>query len=67
MYERHAQPIFESWLQKNADAAWNVRRASDNLSWCNWQEPTPPGRRHSWGCSSSVVILQDVHPAEEKR
>jgi predicted alpha-1,6-mannanase (GH76 family) len=62
MNERGAQPVFESWLQKNADAAWNVRRTADNLSWCRWQEPTPAGPRHSWGCSSSVVILQVVRP-----
>ena len=62
MNERHAQPVFEAWLQKNADAAWNVRRPADNLSWCHWQEPTPAGPLHSWGCSSSVVILQVVRP-----
>lgn len=63
MNEHHAQPVFESWLQKNADAAWQVRRPDDNLSWCRWQEPTPAGPLHSWGCSSSVVILQVVQPA----
>jgi len=65
--ERHAQPVFESWLQKNAEAAWNVRRPADNLSWCRWQEPTPDGPRHSWGCSSSVVLLQVVRPPETKQ
>jgi len=64
MNERHAQPIFEAWLQKNAEAAWNVRRASDNLSWSRWHDPTPPGARDAWGCSSSVVILQVVRPTE---
>ena len=64
MYERGTQSVFESWLQTNANAAWNVRRAADNLSWCRWQEPTPEGPRHSWGCSSSVVILQVVRPRQ---
>ncbi len=64
MKERHLQATFEPWLQKNADAAWNVRRRSDNLSWCNWHEETPPGLRDAWGCSSSVVILQVVRPTE---
>jgi predicted alpha-1,6-mannanase (GH76 family) len=64
MYERGAQSVFESWLRKNANAARDVRRAADNLSWCRWQEPTPDGPRHSWGCSSSVVILQVVRPIE---
>lgn len=64
MYKRGTQSVFESWLQTNANAAWNVRRAADNLSWCRWQEPTPEGPRHSWGCSSSVVILQVVRPRQ---
>jgi len=67
MNDRGAQPVFQPWLRKNAEAAWNVRRPSDNLSWCRWQEPTPPGPRHSWGCSSSVVILQVVRPADGQR
>jgi predicted alpha-1,6-mannanase (GH76 family) len=62
MNERCAQPTFESWLQKNADAAWGVRRTTDNLSWCRWHDPTPLGERDAWGCSSSVVILQVVRP-----
>ena len=62
MKDRGAQPVLESWLQKNADAAWKVHRPSDNLSWNNWQQPTPPGLCNAWGCSSSVVILQVVPP-----
>ena len=64
MGDHHAQAIFEPWLQKNAEAAWRSRRSSDNLSWCRWPDPTPPGRRYSWGCSSAVVILQVVRPPE---
>jgi predicted alpha-1,6-mannanase (GH76 family) len=64
MNDRGAQAVFEPWLQQNADAAWKVRRQSDNLSWNLWQEPTPAGKRNSWGCSSSVVILQVVRPTE---
>ena len=64
MKERGAQATFEPWLQKNADAAWEARRSSDNLSWCRWPQPTPSGRRYSWGCSSAVVILQVVRPSE---
>jgi predicted alpha-1,6-mannanase (GH76 family) len=67
MNERGAQQTFEPWLRKNADAAWNVRRTSDNLSWCRWQEPTPLGARDAWGCSSSVVILQVVRPTEASK
>lgn len=64
MKERGEQATFEPWLQKNAEAAWQARRASDNLSWCRWPQPTPEGRRHSWGCSSAVVIMQVVRPTD---
>jgi predicted alpha-1,6-mannanase (GH76 family) len=67
MNERGAQRTFEPWLQKNADAAWNVRRTADNLSWCRWHDPTPEGVRDAWGCSSSVVILLVVRPNEASR
>jgi hypothetical protein len=64
MKERGEQATFEPWLQKNAEAAWQARRASDNLSWCRWPQAPPPGPRYSWGCSSAVVILQVVRPPE---
>jgi predicted alpha-1,6-mannanase (GH76 family) len=64
MRDRGEQATFEPWLQKNATAAWQARRSSDNLSWCRWPEPTPPGRRYSWGCTSAVVILQVVRLPE---
>jgi len=64
MNERGEQGTFDAWLQKNADAAWKARRGSDGLSWCRWPEPTPDGPRHSWGCSSSVVIMQVVRPTK---
>ena len=64
MKDRGEEATFERWLQTNAQAAWQARRSSDNLSWCRWPEPTPPGRRYSWGCSSAVVILQVVRPPE---
>ena len=64
MNEHHLQATFEPWLQKNADAAWQARRPSDNLSWCRWPLPTEPGRRYSWGCSSAVVLLQVTRPTE---
>ena len=64
MNERKAQAVFEPWLQKNAEAAWQARRPSDNLSWCRWPEETPEGRKASWDCSSAVVITQLVRPTE---
>jgi predicted alpha-1,6-mannanase (GH76 family) len=64
MKERGEQSTFAPWLQKNAEAAWQARRASDSLSWCNWPRPTPEGLRYSWGCSSAVVLLQVAPPPE---
>ena len=64
MKDRGEQATFLAWLQKNADAAWRARRTPDNLSWCKWPQPTPDGRRYSWGCSSAVVTLQVVPPTE---
>lgn len=65
--DRGEQATFEPWLQKNAEAAWQARRPSDDLCWCRWPQPTPSGRRYSWGCSSAVVILQMVRPTEPVR
>jgi predicted alpha-1,6-mannanase (GH76 family) len=64
MKDRGEQATFEQWLQKNAEAAWQARRSSDNLSWCRWPQSTPDDRRYSWGCSSAVVMLQVVRPTE---
>ncbi|MDB6068833.1 MAG: hypothetical protein JWL81_4 [Verrucomicrobiales bacterium] len=60
--ERGELAAFGPWLQKNAVAAWEARRASDNLSWCRWPQPTPEGRRFAWGCSNAVIALQVVPP-----
>ncbi len=62
MKDRGEQSVFESWLQKNAEAAWQARRRYDNLSWCRWPQPTPPGPRRSWACSSAVVLMQVAAP-----
>jgi len=52
-----------SWLQDNASAAWNVRRASDGLSWCQWRQPTSPGKNlYSWDCIASLEALRIVPP-----
>ena len=64
MKDRGEQATFEPWLQKNAEAAWQARRTSDNLSNGQWPQPTPPGTRYSWGCSSAVVIMQVTRPTE---
>jgi predicted alpha-1,6-mannanase (GH76 family) len=64
MKDRGEEATFLPWLQKNAEAAWQARRTSDNL--CNgfWPKPTPPGKRFSWGCSTAVVLLQVARPTD---
>lgn len=62
MKDQQLQETFLPWLRKNAEAAWQARRAEDNLTWCAWPKPTPSGTRYSWGCSNAVVILQAVPP-----
>ncbi len=64
MKNQQEEATFLPWLRKNAEAAWQARREPDNLTWCAWPRPTPPGTRYSWGCSNAVVILQAVPPAE---
>ena len=64
MKDRKLEATYLPWLQANADAAWKVRRTSDNLSWNRWLEPTPRGVLHSWDTISSVVALQVVPPNE---
>jgi predicted alpha-1,6-mannanase (GH76 family) len=63
MKDRGFQSRYQAWLQANADAAWQCRRAADNLAWSRWYLPTPADEPlYSWACSSSVVILQVTPP-----
>jgi len=58
------QTTFEPWLQLNAAAAWNGRR-SDDLSWCQWPQPTPAGTNfYSWDCLSSFEAMQAATPTQ---
>lgn len=64
MRERGLQAEYQLWLQQNANAAWNVRRASDNLSWSKWWDQTPEGTRYSFGCWGSVLIVNLLPPTQ---
>ena len=66
MKDRSLQSDYLGWLQANANIAWSVRRPSDNLSWCQWLQPTPGDSLHSWDCLSSLVALQVVPPDETR-
>ena len=55
--DRNLQDLYGPWLQQNAAAAWNIRRA-DNLSWCQWREQTPADITfYSWDCISSFSAV----------
>jgi predicted alpha-1,6-mannanase (GH76 family) len=63
MRDRGLESAYQSWLQDNADAAWSIRRTSDNLSWCQWRQQTPEGANlHSWDCIASLEALRVVQP-----
>jgi predicted alpha-1,6-mannanase (GH76 family) len=63
MKDHNRQGSYLPWLQANANAAWNMRRPGDNLSWCQWEKQTPDNLDlHSWDCMSSAVALQVVPP-----
>ena len=65
MKERNLETTYLPWLQANADAAWEMRRTSDDLGWNRWLEPTPPADvLHSWDAISTMVALQVVPPSE---
>jgi hypothetical protein len=62
--DRQLQALYEPWLQLNANAAWNSRRA-DNLSWCQWPQPSPAGTNfYAWDCISSFEALQAAAPTQ---
>ena len=68
MLNRNYQYLYLSWLQANADAAWDMRRTSDNLSWCQWFQQTPASDSLlSWDCISSMVALQLVPDRADAR
>jgi hypothetical protein len=64
MKNRQLQSAYESWLQINATAAWSSRRP-DNLSWCQWPQPSPTGTNfYSWDCIASFEALQAANPTQ---
>ena len=59
------QAPYQAWLQNQANAAWNGRRLTDNLSWCQWPQATPPGVDfYSYDCISSFEAMLAVPPTQ---
>lgn len=62
--DRHLLPLYQPWLQINANAAWNLRRA-DHLSWCQWLHPSPMGTNfYAWDGISSFQIMNAAAPTQ---
>lgn len=62
--DRNLLPLYQPWLQINANAAWNLRRA-DNLSWCQWLHPSPMGTNFfAWDGISSFEIMNAAAPTQ---
>jgi len=65
MRDRNLESYYQPWLQLNATAAWNVRRAGDNLSWCQWRQPSPVGINfYAWDGISSFEVMQAALPTQ---
>jgi autotransporter-associated beta strand protein len=65
MKNRGVQSPYQSWLQNQANAAWNARRTNDNLSWCQWPQATPRGTNfYSYDCISSFEAMLAVPPTQ---
>jgi hypothetical protein len=63
--DRNLQGFYAPWLQLNATAAWNSSRASDQLSWCQWNQATPFGTNfYSWDCIASFSALHAAEPTQ---
>lgn len=54
------------WMRLNADAAWDTRNPSSNLSDCEWnkQTATYPSEGKTWECDvmASAVVMMNVTP-----
>ncbi len=65
MKNRNLEGTYETWFQRNAAAAWSLRRAPDNLSWCQWLQPSPLGTNfYAWDCIASYEALQMADPTQ---
>ncbi|MGC3959930.1 MAG: glycoside hydrolase family 76 protein [Verrucomicrobiota bacterium] len=65
MRDRNLQTYYQPWLQLNATAAWNGRRAGDNLSWCQWQQASPVGTNfYAWDGIASFEVMQAALPTQ---
>ncbi len=57
---------YYDWMRLNADAAWETREKTMNLSDCEWNKQTPmyPSEGKTWECDAmaSAVVMLNVTP-----
>ena len=62
-YTKEKKPItYYEWMRLNADAAWDTRDKTKNITGCKWEEVTPaePSPGQTWeadACVSSVIMI----------
>ena len=47
---------YQPWLQANCQAAWNNRRTDDNITWNNFESPTPTSDVLAMETVSSLIV-----------
>ena len=63
VFTKEKWPItYYDWMRLNADAAWDTRDKTKNITGCKWEETTPavPSQGKTWeadACVSSVVMI----------
>jgi predicted alpha-1,6-mannanase (GH76 family) len=62
MSDNNLGSTYLSWLQYDANKAWANRRATDNIAWNDWKNPTPHMILEGTGAMATVQILQVVPP-----
>jgi predicted alpha-1,6-mannanase (GH76 family) len=62
MTDNNLGSTYLTWLQNTANKAWANRRATDNISWNDWKNPTPHMILTASGAMATVQILQVVPP-----
>ena len=51
---------YRGWLLANAKSSWSFRRRDLNVTWNDWQKPTPEDECSSLECLGAVVLQQMI-------
>lgn len=56
------QPQYLSWMEKNAEMAWDNRNSKD-IMWTKWADKTQDTFYTAWGCSAAVSLMWNCLPS----